>query len=85
MRSLGIFCQYQCLSDDPGFLVDCGERIKEGLALNQQLAVRTQAGWAIGNLTDSFQSEESRTEVLPILFHSLVDCSILAMKDNEKV
>ena len=85
MRSLGVFCQYQCLSDDPGFLMDCAERIKDGLAHTQQLVVRTQAGWAIGNLTDSFQSEESRTEVLPILFCSLVNCSVLAMKDNEKV
>ena len=85
MRSLGVFCQYSCLSDDPGFLMDCGDRIREGLAPSQQLVVRTQAGWAIGNLTDSFHSVESRTEVLPLLFPSLVDCAVLAMKDNEKV
>ena len=85
MRSLGVICQYACLSDDPGFLMDCAERIREGLTPSQQLVVRTQAGWAIGNLTDSFVSEESCTEVLPMLYPSLVDCAILAMKDNEKV
>lgn len=85
MRSLGVFCQYPCLSDDTGFLMDCAERLKEGLDLKEQLSVRTQAGWAAGNLTDSFNSDESRVEVLPFLFPSLVACATLAMKDNEKV
>ena len=85
LRSLGVLCQYQCLSDDPGFLLDCSECIKEGLVSSQQLVVRTQAGWAIGNLTDSIGSEETQAETVAELFPVLMSCVILSMKDNEKV
>lgn len=85
VRALGVLCQYYSLPDDIGFLLDCSERIGEGLGSNESLTVRIQAGWAVGNLTDSFLLEEAHVETIHILYPSLVRCVITAMKDNEKV
>ena len=85
IRALGVFSPYSSLSDDAIFLVDCSECIKDGLLLKEQLTVRTQASWAVGNLSDSLVHDSSREEVIPLLYPSLAGCVVGSLNDIEKV
>ena len=67
------------------FLLDCSERITKGCTITEQLAIRTQASWSLGNLTDSLATDPTRKDSIPYLFPMLSKCIASTMKDIEKV
>ena len=85
IRTLGIFSKYssQCFNDT--FMLDVCDSITKGL-VNEAVAVRIQASWSIGNLTDSLVHEEGWKDKICInKYGSLSESVVVAMGDIEKV
>ena len=50
-----------------------------------ELAVRVQASWALGNLTDTLSQSQAPREVVGSLGEHLCATILLTLKDSEKV
>ncbi|XP_019863994.1 PREDICTED: HEAT repeat-containing protein 6-like [Amphimedon queenslandica] len=81
IRTLGIFSQYssQCFTDT--FILDACVGITNGLDLKQVVAVRIQASWSVGNMTDSLIHDEGWKDKVPLLYESVV----VAIEGTEEV
>ncbi|KAJ8873284.1 hypothetical protein PR048_026918 [Dryococelus australis] len=87
IRALSICVLFHPLREDVHFVLDTAEAVV-GCLRDDQLAVRMKASWSLANLTDALvlNASEEETEDAPVsLLTQLIECSITAAKDNEKV
>ncbi|XP_019850882.1 PREDICTED: HEAT repeat-containing protein 6-like isoform X1 [Amphimedon queenslandica] len=85
IRTLGIFSQYSSQCFDATFILDVCDSITNGLNLKEVVAVRIQASWSIGNMTDSLIHEEGHRAKILLFYETLSKSVVVAMGDIEKV
>lgn len=85
-RAVGVVVLYAGPRDDDLFVMDVANALLD-TAGDSNLATRIRASWALGNLCDAFVlKKEGGTYVVPTaLFRQLLDATLKAAKDSEKV
>ena len=76
-----MFSKYSTLWGDAGFMTDSAHCILQGLDASVCVSVRVQAGWALGNITESV----SKREELSFLWEPLSVGVVKSLQDIDKV